>query len=266
MPLVGNVSLAGQNLQSAQALIRDASIQRGVFRSPSVTLTLDQRRTQRITVVGGVNEPGGYDLPAAESDLMAALIAAGGLAPESDGIVEIRHVNPIPPATNAPPPTMLAQAAHQVTAAGGLGSRVTHVDLASIARAGRPQAIPLHDGDIVSVGKRDVKYVHVIGLVNRPNRFEIPPGETIRLLDSVALAGGLTTTVANKVLVTRQGPDSRQPVVIELSLRKAKRDPQENLVLAEGDVVSIEETAITFALGTLRQVIRVGVNGSINTF
>jgi hypothetical protein len=53
------------------------------------------------------------------------------------------------------------------------------------------------------------------------------------------------------------------PVVIAVSVKRAKRLGKENLVLAPGDIVVVEETPITMAVETVRGFIRFGFNSAI---
>ena len=83
-----------------------------------------------------------------------------------------------------------------------------------------------------------------------------------------ALAGGLKSPLADKVFVIRQFPDMPQPAVIRLSLASAKRKGNENLILAPGDLVSVEATLPTMIFDTANNFFRVaiGLSGNIVTF
>lgn len=91
LPQVGPIRVAGLELVAAERLIGDVYRQREIYLHPSVSLTVDARRTKRVTVEGAVKKPGNYDLPAANADITDALLAAGGLTAEADVIVEVRH-------------------------------------------------------------------------------------------------------------------------------------------------------------------------------
>ena len=82
------------------------------------------------------------------------------------------------------------------------------------------------------------------------------------------MAGGATSPLADKVYVIRQFPDMPQPAVIKVSMAGAKRNGEENLRLASGDLVSVESTPATMAMDTVAQFFRVGlgINGSIAAF
>jgi polysaccharide export outer membrane protein len=90
----------------------------------------------------------------------------------------------------------------------------------------------------------------------------------IRVLDAIAMAGGATTSFADKVYVIRQLPNMAEPAVIQVSIAKAKQDGNENLRLAAGDLVSVEETMSTMTVDTIGKFFRValGLNGSVAAF
>lgn len=266
VPLVGAVAVTGTNLLEAERAIRNASIERGVFRRPAVSTTLAARRTHRITVMGAVESPGAYQLPVPNSDLLSALVAAGGLTPQADRTIEIRHSRqdksrlPMP---RDPPPDVAALTSYSAAPATAPGAEVELVDLveASEGKSNTGHALP--DGSIVTVMRRPPRFVHVIGLVRRPNQFEMPHDRPVRVLDAIALAGGLSVPIANKVYVIRKPAETEQAIVVKVSLREAKKSDQENILLMAGDVVSVEETPVTFTVGLLRQFFSIGVSSRV---
>lgn len=85
LPLVGNVSVEGMNLQQASAALSTAY---GRFlRRPIVTLTLLTRRPLQIGVAGEVNRPGSYAIPLNGSQyptLTQLVQVAGGITRSAD--------------------------------------------------------------------------------------------------------------------------------------------------------------------------------------
>ncbi len=239
VPLVGPVRLAGLKLTDAEGTIRQVSVQRGVYRDPNVSVVLKEQRSYRVGVMGEVQEPGTKEIPATRSDLFNALAAAGGLTENAGTIVELRF----PPASNR------------------RGQRTLRLDLEQL-NPNLP-GIELPDGCVVMVPARPLRAVYVLGLVNKAGQYEMPPDKDLYLLDALALAGGRTLQVADNVRVVRQVPGREAPVVINASVRRAKKDRQENLRLAAGDVVSVEETPLTFSIETIRSFIRFGFTGGI---
>ncbi len=287
VPLVGPVQLAGLDLQSAQNVVRTTGINRGIYKNPSVSIGVEQRQTNRVTVLGAVAEPGTYDLDSASSNLLAAISAAGGLGDNSSQIIELRQPREagvtITPVSETITPANEPTPAHEpqgdlasngsdiqkvakTVFASAAATDAVQVDLVAATLAPATSSFPLRDGAVVMVRPQKPRYVHVMGLVNRPDQFEIPPSKNIRVLDAIALAGGRSVTIADRVFVIRQTPGGQAQVPIEVSVTRAKSDPSENLLLTDGDVVSVEETAATLVLGMFQQFIRVGVNGTAAIF
>jgi polysaccharide export outer membrane protein len=59
-----------------------------------------------------------------------------------------------------------------------------------------------------------------------------------------------------------------EPAVIQVSMGSAKRDGNENLRLAPGDLVSVERTPATAVVDTINNLFRMslGVGGNVVTF
>jgi hypothetical protein len=94
----------------------------------------------------------------------------------------------------------------------------------------------------------------------------MPMDKDLHLLEAISLSEGRVLQMADKVHIIRQGPAWRDPVVIEASVKAAKANPKSNLRLADGDVVSVEETTATFVVGTLREFVRLGFTSGIPGF
>jgi polysaccharide biosynthesis/export protein len=235
---------------------------------------MKRQRTNRVMVGGGVKEPRLYYLPRGSCDLLSAIFAAGGLADDAGTSVEIRN----PPDASHPAPTEriadgpnepadIAQTAghsESLPAATARTAQSYRVDLVSATRGGAT-TYPLQDGAIVMVERRDPPPVHVLGLVHKPGQFKYPMGEELRLLSAIALANGTKNQAADKVYVIRHvagSAEGGQPTVIQVSLRRAKRHGEENLTLAPGDIISVEQTPATLLLDTLN-VIRFAIGTSL---
>jgi polysaccharide export outer membrane protein len=251
VPLVGRIPLAGVDLAWAEQSIAAAAIQRNVFRNPTVTVVMKQKRVNKVTVVGAVESPGVYELPRSSSSLLAALVAAGGLGEEAGASVQIRRsiVAPAPqrsgpggvtPAGFQQPATMVRPVSY-------------HVDLIEAAKQDRMDH-HVQDGDVVMVQRREPQSIDVLGLVSKPGRFELPTNKELTLLDALALAGGTSTQWADKVHITRRAAGESDPSVIVVSIREAKRFGKGNMRLGPDDVVSVESTPTTLITDSIRVV------------
>lgn len=274
LPEIGPVSLGGLEMEAAEAVIVAACIERQLYRSPNVTVTMKRQRMNRVMVVGAVKNPDVYELPRGRSDLLAAIVAAGGLEKSAGTKVEIRNPQSAIPSTPdrialSPLPGVdpvghsLETASGSVTgdSAGGGSFETMRIDLVSATKSGENK-FPVFDGGVVMVEKRDPEPLHVMGLVRKPDRYEFPIAEDVRVTDAVALAGGVSPSVADKVYVIRRKPNASETAVIQVSLREAKRNSQANLRLAPGDVVSVEQTPATMFMEALN-IVRFGISGSL---
>ena len=262
VPLIGPLPVAGLELTEAERIIHDESIRHGIYRDPQISLIVRNRRSFGVTIVGAVEKPGFQEIAAPNSNLLAAIVAAGGLTKDASPIIEIRHPpQPVIAANfNEPPPqdrTGAEFAGWRRRATAMAPPRTQRINLEEAAATGNGD-FQLADGSVVMVMKQPERSVHVMGLVRKPDQLKFPTDQDLNLLDAISSAGGRTTELADKVHIIRQSPQGGPPIVIEASIREAKSDGASNLRLAAGDVVSVEETPLTFMFVTLQQMIRFG--------
>ncbi len=93
-PLIGTVKVGG--LTQTQARDRIADLLRARFLvSPQVSVTVVRFASKRFTILGQVNRPGPYEIPAQEKiDLLEAIAMAGGYTriAKASGVTVRRHV------------------------------------------------------------------------------------------------------------------------------------------------------------------------------
>ena len=93
---------------------------------------------------------------------------------------------------------------------------------------------------VLEYAKHDVK---VLGQVEKAGAVEIPTDKPLKLLDSIALAGGFTRLADRKhITLTRQNPDGKT-VTSEINaddILQSKRSSDE-WILQEGDVIFVPE-------------------------
>ncbi|MFH1921999.1 MAG: polysaccharide biosynthesis/export family protein [Planctomycetota bacterium] len=267
LPEIGSLPLAGLELPGAEQMIAAACVHRGLYLQPQVTVTMKRQRMNRITVVGAVKEPGIYELPRESSYVTGAIVTAEGLAEDAGTMVEIRR-----PA----PESRLAAERRTFSEQSGVqlvGDTRDHpqqrVDLVCLDLANEvlqgPASNYLDDGTVIRVERRHPDPVQVIGLVHKPGQYDFPVNHELRVFGAVAMAGGLSQKMADKVYVIRNSPDGQGTVMIEVSLRAAKRVVEENFLLAPGDIVSVEQTPLTVMMD-LVNFVRFGVGASVPLF
>jgi polysaccharide export outer membrane protein len=267
LPDIGNVQLAGFEPEAAESLIRLEAIKRGLYHNPTVTVTIKHARMNRIRVLGAVKEQGTVQLPPNASDVVSAIAAAGGLADNAGTRVEIRNParrrEDVPPAVadNGSGPFSPVSS---TSGASSTGMNSYSIDLISAAKEGDGSYM-VEDGGVIMVEKRDPLPVTVTGLVRKADQYPFPVGKDLTVLQAIAMAGGTSNQLADKVYVIRPLTNSGDPAVIQLSIRTAKKSGDSNIKLGPGDVVSVEQTPATVVMEML-QIIRFGVNSSVGLF
>ncbi len=270
IPSIRQVALAGLTSEVAARAIVAAGTQRQLYRNPHVAVGVKDKRKNVVMVGGAVNKPGEYSLargykPSGFSSLAAAILSAGGFSDNAGLTVEVRRAAPPggspglfrPDGQRVAREGTVEQTAHQTAGSGG--PTVFHVSLAGPVDARNP-GYYLADGDEVIVRERNLEPIHVIGLVGKPNDFPYPAGQQPRVLDALAWAGGSKMRMANKIHIIRRVPGEEEPVVVNVSLREAKADGKaNNVLLAPGDIVSVEETPATLVEEVLKTIVRVSV-------
>lgn len=268
VPYIGSVAVAGVDPTDVAGRIKTAAISRGIYRQPQVNVRVEEQATYRVTVLGAVTKPGVQEVPRRACDILGAIAAAGGFTEEAGTVVEVLRYGDggvLADATEAPEADGIKQVAYQTSAQPQPVADT--LDLASLSTLG-PQRQRLGDRDVLVVRPREKRVVHVSGLVAKPDQFELTEDHDLRLLDAIAMAGGVTSSVADKAILIRRVSGRSDPVVIGVSISDAKRDGAENLILQSGDLISIEPTVATTVVETFNTLFRIslGLGGNLSLF
>ncbi|MGE0378121.1 MAG: SLBB domain-containing protein [Planctomycetaceae bacterium] len=263
LPDLGDVPLEGLELEAAEAQIGSLCREKGLYRLPQVTVTMEQPKINNVMVIGAVKEPNTYELRSGSSSLLEAIVKAGGLSEDAGTVVEIRHPgfrgSSRSPRIAAAGTQEIWNVSHEEPGAPD-GPQTVKVDLISATQAGRG-GYDLPDGSIVNVQRHDPLPIHVAGLVKKAGAYEFPIGKELTLLDAIAEAEGISNPLANKVYIIRNKPGHDEPILIEASLRKAKHHRGlDNPLLIPGDYVSVEQTPGS-ALYEAARLVGFGING-----
>jgi protein involved in polysaccharide export with SLBB domain len=90
LPMVGAVQVGGMNLVKANEAITQAYAD-GFIKDPRTNVTLAEKATTAVVVLGEVRNPGVQRLPKYENDVAHALAAAGGLAEDAADEIEVHR-------------------------------------------------------------------------------------------------------------------------------------------------------------------------------
>ena len=162
--LIGGVQVNGLSPSEAERKTQKAFVDGKFLVDPHVTITVLQSRSQRVSILGEVGNPGRYPFES-NTSLFDLLAQAGGAKETSSNIVFLLHTDDAGMVTRVP------------------------IDLSELANGKNTRAPPvLHGGDSIIVPRAAQFYI--FGEVNAPNMYRIEPGMTI--VQAVARAGGVT--------------------------------------------------------------------------
>jgi polysaccharide biosynthesis/export protein len=258
IPYVGQVQVAGLTESQAAHAVRNASVQRQIFMRPFVSLMFAKKHMHQVTVGGAVANPGNYQIRASASTLATAMLAAGGLSKKASSDITV-HQPGNRTASFAPNGEILQTGLESST--GNAGPEIMQVNLLSPATAQIASKSNLPDGTVITVREQPARFITVMGLTGNKN-IELPYDRDYRLLDALAQAGGpkYSPWIANKLKIVRPHPQTGEAVAIRMRLGEAQNNRDANIPLAPGDIVSIEETPLTFTISTIGALVGIGTN------
>ncbi|MHB8901306.1 MAG: polysaccharide biosynthesis/export family protein [Thermoguttaceae bacterium] len=271
VPLIGQVAVKGMTPDEAARTIEQVAKERDVFRTPHVFVRIEEQRKNRIYVSGAVNKQGAIEIPRGNSTLLGAILEAGGLTDDASPDVMIRR-----PALSANTPD--AVRGNPLRLAGDAGSVVLasydegpgeqaetfEVNLVSATQEGTG-VYYLDDGDVVHVKKRPERKFQVSGLVRSPGEFDMPPNDDVYLVNAIGLAGGLSLSLADSIIISRRVPGKDEPVTIKASHREALMN-RGNIRIQENDLILVEDTPATALFQTIEKFFRFSVGSSLALF
>lgn len=220
IPNLGPVYVAGQTVEKAEKSLKSylSKIYSGIAQDEPTTfvkLALGKTKTVTVNVVGDVEKPGSYTIPALSTIASAMYLAEG-----PNDLGTIRAINLY-----------------------RNGKLVSSFDVYEfIAKGTFNSNVKLEDNDVISVAPYS-GVVIVNGGVKRPMKYEVKPGET---LDKVlAFAGGFSDAAfADKVHVDRKVTGAQSGAVGEsFDVTAEKYNAFE---VKDGDVITVNVNANLF--------------------
>ena len=212
LPLLGQVLVKGLSVREAEEKTEHL-YRRRYIKDPHVSIFVEERFSQRVTVVGQVKSPGTYDY-LSKQRLMDVLALVGGLADNAGRTVQIRRIGSMPDEHG-----------------------MFIVDLDKLVNEGMTELnIEINGGDVIYVPEAGVFFVD--GAVRRPGSYRIKQKMVLR--EALMAAGGLAS-YANKdtvVLIRQKGNGDRE--LTEIDVQKA--DGSE-LEIKDRDVIIAKDSA-----------------------
>ena len=236
--LIGDVPVAGLLPSAAAARIAELLRNGGFLLKPEVSVDAIQVRSQLVSVLGEVRQPGRYPIPG-RLTVLELLATAGGLTDQAEQTVTLlRRADTAGSAADSTAATAgtTATAADGSLPAGidavapGAGERIPiRLGDASVGGSSRGQLdAELRTGDVVYVERKKLFYIH--GEVNRPGAYPMEPGMTV--MRAIALGGGTNLRAS-----LRRIDIYRQADGVDRSIRSGIAEP-----VRAGDTVFVNES------------------------
>lgn len=204
-PLAGAVPVAGETAATAQKRIALALEKGGFLKNAQVNLIVDKYRSQQISVLGQIKNPGKYSLegPSTVTDLMAE---AGGITLSGADTIILIHR----------PQNGQSQQME-------IDTRALYHD----QQFAQDQQV--RDGDVIFVPRAPVFYIY--GEVQKPGAFRLERHMTV--MQALSVGGGITPRGTQRnIQIRRRGDDGKA-----ISLSAALGDE-----LRSDDVIFVKES------------------------
>ncbi len=197
-PHVGDIRVAGKKVPEVAAMLTEALLKR--YRTIAVTVSVTQFRERTALVLGQVQKPGPIPLSGEALPLRQAILEAGGLGAEVTTL-DARLYRP--------------------------GQTPVPVDLRKVMNEGTTDTV-LAVGDTLVVEARKPEEITLLGELQKPGIYPIPPGARLDTL----LALGATPTErgdARRAMLVRS---DGQATIIDVAYLLANPDSPANVPLA----------------------------------
>jgi polysaccharide export outer membrane protein len=228
VPLAGRVHVVGMRVDQLERELNDRL--KVYIKEPNVVVTIQEYRSQPVTVVGAVNRAGVHQLQGQKTLLEVISMAEGlrqdaGFSAKVTRRLEYGEV-PLPDAQLDPTERY----------------SVGQVDLEALLAGKKPeQNIVMMPNDVVSIPRAHM--VYVIGAVERAGGFALAEQSNISALQALALAGGLVqTAAANRAKILRETEDENGRVEIALNLKDILSGKESDVQLGGEDILFVPQS------------------------
>ncbi len=250
LPMVGRVHAGG--LTAEQLEIEIASRLKQFLKDPDVSVAITEFRSQPVSVIGAVKNPGVHQLQGRRT-LIEILSTAGGLADDAGYSIKITRSltqGPIPLKTARDDENHLYSVA-EVSTQDLLSASVPEDNI---------QVLP---NDVISVPRAET--VYVTGTVMRPGGYVLKTKESLSVLQAISLAGGLdrfADTKQARILRAMEGTTDRKEINLDVKLILSNKAPDVPLIADDILFIPVSGTK-KIAAKTIESAVQIGTGIAI---
>jgi len=225
LPMVGRIEAAGLTVEQLEAELVNRL--KTYIRNPQVTVTVTEMRSQPVSVIGSVGQPGVRQLQGRKT-LMEVLSEAGGLKEDAGHTVKITRRMEYGP---IPLPGAVTDASGQFS--------IAEVSLRELMQAQNPLLnIPIMPNDVITVPRAEM--VYVIGDVVKPGGIILGDQSTVTVLQALSMAAGLEKTAKPQdAKILRVAPGSTQRVEVAVNLKDILAGKKSDVPMEKEDILFV---------------------------
>jgi polysaccharide biosynthesis/export protein len=215
VPLIGDIPVTGLTTSALEQSLRKQFDE--YLYDPQVGVYVKEYRSQRISVMGEVRNPGVFQLTGPKT-LVDLLAMAGGLNEHAGSVIHVYRQE------------------HE-------GRHTYVVDLLALANNPGVVNMPVQPGDVIDVPHVGTFFVD--GSIGRPGSYPLTRSHT--LTQALAVAGGVTERLAdyNSIVVFRR-QNSTEPERIPVNLREVLAGRATDPLIEAGDVIIVPMSTVKY--------------------
>jgi polysaccharide biosynthesis/export protein len=260
-PLIpGLIHVAGLDAFQLQDKMATLLLENGLVSHPQVSVFVKEENSQPISVVGAVGRQMVYQV-VRPTTLLQVLADAGGIAPNAGSTVIITRPappeaqstaetsatkSPAAPSAQADPPSDPSGPAADPPAdpPAAAPPEVITVRLHDLLDSGASKFdIPVHGGDVIRVPQAGIVYVLGRG-ISSPGGYVLEGhGESVTVLQAVALAHGLTTFAKpDSTVILRTNPATGKREMIHVHVKRIAKNKAEDVLVKTNDILYVPDS------------------------
>jgi polysaccharide export outer membrane protein len=260
LPLVPvRLRVAGLTELQAQQKIAEVLESNGLVTHPDVSVSVKDRKSKPITIVGAVYHPMVYQADR-QVTVLEVLAEAGGIQNDAGDTVIVTRRATVPPTDSSEPPAIGPEDPVPAAAdskepppltgpdAENAQSNTITINLNELMETGdTSNNIVLQPGDIVTVPHAGI--VYALGAVGRPGGFVMANDRSqLSTMKILALAGGLSKTAKSSraVIVRKDAQGHQREIAVDLG--KVLKRQAEDVQLQPSDILYVPDSGTKQAL------------------
>ena len=244
-PMIGKIKAAGLTVEELESVLVNALQQ--FIRQPKVSDVVSEFRSQPVSVIGAVTNPGVLQLQG-DKTLVEILSMAGGVRNDAGSSIKITRKRewgllPLPDA--------------KLDVSGQFST--AEIKLKDVLGARNPeQNILIRPNDVISVSRNEI--VYVLGAVKRAGGFPMAERDTLSVLQALSLAEGLDRTASPKnAKILRMTPGATKRSELPVNLEQIFSGKAEDVPLQQDDILFVPDSKEKRAiLRTLEALVSLG--------